>query len=169
MTLSLASVTLSAPVNCVFDPEDADDVIPQGDFSYHMALGIAGVDSVTSVTYAGGSSYLTLDGALTSWNVAAIPGTNLFPGLAYRLVEFSDSFDPTVAEITDSGDANLEETVFELDPPDVYEVVGTMNFTVSYMLSGSPGVGNLAVGQTFVWDPDIGFGELQGLISGGRF
>lgn len=170
MVLSV-SATCSAGVNCTVS---GIKIIPGGDFSYLLTLTINGATTITNVSYIGGAPlHVSVVGGMTLWNVSIAPSENVFPNEYFDFVKYDDQFDPTFFQRDSAAEIPEDSTIYKYTPPDPMILATTFSFLVNYTIGQveSPIAGSeiITVPQLFVWNPEIGLGQLDTAIENSRY
>lgn len=171
-----ATGAASAGVNCV---TAGNEIVPAGTFSYTLTLSITGAGSITSVSYSGGApAGVSVTGSGLVWAVSIAPGQSVFPDESFEFVQYDEDFNPSFYEVGTAAAAPENSTVFVYNPPIPFERPFNFSFFVNYTTAeipgdpptpGSPASESVLVLQNFVWDPDIGLGQLQVAIDNSRY
>lgn len=180
MTISVSG-SLSLASNC---DVDGLECVPGVDWSCRLTLSISGVGSVPNVTYTGSNPAFTVTKlSNTMWTVASVFGENVFDNESLEFVQYDEDFNPTFFEVETVDNQPPNSSVFVYNPPSPFERPTAVSFLINYVTEGTPaGPGGVpaavpgapaaetaSVTITFVWDPDIGLGQLETAIENSRY
>lgn len=160
-----AGYTVGVPnANCTINDSE---IVPNGQFYYRLTLTLSG-GTITDVTNTGKPTYLNVTKLSNlSWNVAIQAGETVFPDESFEFVKYDEDWNPTYYETQTVDEMPANSTVFVYNPPIPFSRTLNLSFLVAYTteaVGNTPGVPTsetINIPQTFVWDPDIGLGQLD--------
>lgn len=164
MPLTASGAVGGPKANCAID---GNEIIPSGQFYYRLTLTLSG-GTITNVTNTGGPSVLTVTKINNlSWNVAIMEDESIFPDESFEFVKYDENWDPTFYEVDSVDEMPANSTVFVYNPPIPFSRTYNLTFQVNYTteaVGNTPGVATVEtvnIPQTYVWNPDIGLGQLD--------